>query len=370
MNGGTGRPSVRRGPLTTGRPIGFYVHHAGRGHLDRTRFVVEALGEQRAVVATSHPEARDALEGVPVTELATDVASGPVGDVTARGSLHWVPERPDVSVPRVRQLLEWADRHRPVLVVVDVSVEVAVFLRLVGIPVVLMRLHGTRDDLAHQFGNRLAEAFLAPYPALLEDPSTDTSVRARTRYCGVIGKPVPPARPHRSIGTLVERRRRVLVLWGTGSPPPTGPKLDAAALATPGWDWSMVGPETLVRPPTVVHHRGWVDDVTSAIADADVVVGAPGDGTLGAAAAASARLVAIPQVRPFDEQVRKAELLAAHRLAVVCPTWPRPDGWGAVLDEAMELDPARMALLEADGASARAATALVDLAREVGSRCA
>jgi len=370
MNGGAGRPSAGRGPLTTGRPIGFYVHHAGRGHLDRTRFVAEALGEQRVVVATSHPEAREALAGVSVTVLATDVASGPVGDVTAGGSFHWVPERPDVSVTRARQLLEWVDRHRPVLVVVDVSIEVAVFLRMLGIPVVLVRLHGSRDDVTHQFGYRLAEAFLAPYPTLLEDPSTPKSVRARTRYCGVIGQSVPPARPQWYIGGSVERRRRVLVLWGTGSPPPTGPNLDAVALATPGWDWSMIGPQTPVQTPTVVHHQGWVDDVTTAIADTDVVVGAPGDGTLGAVAAAGARLVAIPQVRPFDEQVRKAELLAIHRLAVVCPTWPRPDAWGAVLDEAMELDPARMALLEADGASARAATALVDLAREVGSRCA
>lgn len=372
MTGGTNPARARRPPVLADRPIGFYVHHSGRGHLDRTRAVVDALGDHPSVVVTSHPDAPGVLPDVPVTLLATDVPEGPLGDVTAGGSFHWTPERPDMSVSRCRQLLEWADRHRPSLVVVDVSVEVTVYLRLLGIAVVPVRLHGARDDDAHRLGNRVAEAFLAPYPALLEDPATAAAVRTRTRYCGVIAPLVPPERhlrPDRPPGASVGGRRSVLVLWGTGSPPPTGPDLDAAASATPAWDWSMLGPEPPVRPPTVVQHRGWVDDVASAVAGADVVVGPPGDGTLGAIAAAGARFVAVPQDRPFGEQVQKAELLAFHDLAVICPTWPRPVGWADVLDQAMHLDPARLSLLEADGAPARAAASLVDLARQVAARC-
>ena len=65
----------------------------------------------------------------------------------------------------------WVASTAPRLVVVDVSVEVAGFVRLLGVPVVVMAGPGHRDDPVHQLGYRLATAILAPWPREVYDPA-------------------------------------------------------------------------------------------------------------------------------------------------------------------------------------------------------
>ncbi len=64
----------------------------------------------------------------------------------------------------------WVEQARPSLVVVDVSVEVAVLVRAMGVPVVVAAMRGQRDDRAHTTAYDLADALLAPWPAALPEP--------------------------------------------------------------------------------------------------------------------------------------------------------------------------------------------------------
>lgn len=347
----------------TAPTIGFYVHHEGRGHLDRTRAVIEVLGADRAVVATSSVDAPSVLERVRCTVLPGDVPDGSArdhGDVTANGALHWVPERPETAVRRLRALVDWVADTDPALVVVDVSVEVALQLRLIGIPVVVVRLPGRRTDPAHRLGYRVAEALLAPFPESFDDEVAD-DVRRRTTYCGHIAPSVPSTATPSGAGA---GPRRVLVVWGQGTPPPTGSDLDAAAAATPGWSWAMVGPPCRGGPSTHVAHLGWHEDLDRLVGRASVVVGSAGDGTIGLVAAAGAGYVALPQPRPFDEQLCAAAHLRRLGLAVVEPRWPDPSRWPAVLSEASRVDPRRRDLLGIDGAAERAAELIDRTARQ------
>ncbi len=53
---------------------------------------------------------------------------------------------------------------RPSLVVVDVSVEVTLLVRLLGVPVVVVAMQGDRDDRPHVAAYDAATALLAPWP--------------------------------------------------------------------------------------------------------------------------------------------------------------------------------------------------------------
>lgn len=337
--------------------IGFYVHHDGRGHLERTRAVAEALGHDRVSVVTSHPDARTVLGGGRLTQLPGDVPSGParaLGDVSANGVFHWAPERPEVSGPRVEALLDWVRSARPAVVVVDVSVEVAVQLRLLGVPVIVVRLAGHRDDAAHRLAHQVAELLLAPFPQVLEEEATPLDVRRRSHYSGYISRHAPT--PENELPTRPSRNR-ALVVWGRGTPAPSVAALEAAAAATPEWSWSAAGPWDPSTSGRVIH-LGWQPEPRDLTAAADVVIGTAGDGTIGLIGATQSRFVALPQARPFDEQQSAAAQLHRLGLAAVHRGWPSPERWGGLLREALAIEPTRLDLLGVSGAAQRAAAAI------------
>ncbi|WCO68238.1 hypothetical protein PO878_05795 [Iamia majanohamensis] len=331
--------------------IGFYAHHVGRGHLDRVAAICAHLGDVDCTVASTHPSVAD-LAGPRTTAhpLPGDEGPGPARDRTAGGRLHHVPLGLDVAGPRVRALVAWVERERPDLVVVDVSTEVLLTVRLMGVPVVAVRLHGDRGDPAHRLAFDVACSVVAPFPAALEQPTTPPALVARTFHAGVVHPPTTPG------GTPRGRppRPEVLVAWGEGSPGPSAAALDAAARATPGWDWAFVGPPAPDGRPSAVDHRGWVTDLPAHVRRADVVVGPCGDGLLAAVAAGGGRLVALPQDRPHDEQRHKAEALRRAGAATVLDGWPAPEIWPGVLEAASAAPPLH-AVLGADGAPGLAA---------------
>lgn len=341
------------------RPVtfGFYAHHHGRGHLARAAEIVRELGAEACSVGTSRADAVEVLPaGTDVRTLPMDVppAGEARGDVTAGGALHWAPTHP-VALERSRALLDWLAERRPAVVLVDVSVEVALTVRLAGIPVVVSRIHGDRRDAPHDLAHRIAETVLAPYPAALEHPSTPAHVLERTVHTGFV---TPP----RTVLDVERDPRRVVVSWGQGSPPPPAAVLDRAAAATPDHEWHLIGPapEGELR---LVRHHGWVPDPISHLAGAGVVVGPPGGGLVADVIAAGSRLVAVCEPRPFDEQRHKGEVLDAVGAAVAVDGWPAPAAWPELLGRAASLEPGALGALGAGGAAAAA-----DVLRAVAAR--
>lgn len=339
------------------RPFGFYAHHHGRGHVSRIAAVCAELGASRCTVATSHEGAAAVLPtGTDVVLLPSDVPPTATGDVTAGGVLHWAPEHP-VAAERAHAITGWLRDRHPAVVLVDVSVEVALAVRLAGVPVVVVRLHGDRSDPPHDLAHRIADSLIAPFPDALEHPSTSPWLRDKTVHAGFVaagaGRPV---RPSGSAGD------RVLVVWGQGHPPPSGDLLDAAAATAPARRWEMAGPPCPGVAPRRVRHRGWVPDVGALLDAADVVVGPPGDGLVSDVAAAQARFVAVCEPRPFDEHHFKAAALERTGAAVAVDGWPAAEAWPGVLARADALDPTVLPAMGTDGA-ARIAEHLCDVAR-------
>lgn len=279
--------------------IGYYVHHQGRGHLHRCLAVAEAWASSGLRVTGLSSLPRPSGWRGPWVQLpADDRASDPV-DVTANDQLHWAPLRDaDVSA-RASVLSRWLEREHPSAVVVDVSVETALLVRLHGVPVVSMVLPGHRADPTHLLGFRASTALVACWPAAGLAPPTDLlpglpdDVRSRIVCLGSISR----------FGSGVRRRTalggdRAVLLQGRGGAALWEDTTHALERRTPGWGWTILG-----------GCSPWVEDPTQVLAEAAVVVTSAGESSLADVAALRRPAVVVPSPRPFEEQQTTAAAL-------------------------------------------------------------
>lgn len=321
--------------------IGWYVHGHGAGHLQRLQCVAPHL-RTPVTALSSLPRPTGWTHGW--VELEDDLPRGDERDATAGGTLHWAPQGHPGLRSRMAAVAGWVASAQPSLVVVDVSVEVAVLVRALGVPVVVAAMRGDRTDRPHTTAYDLADALLAPWPASLPEPWPQRwhekawHVGAFSRLDDAAAVPPPGD-------------RQVVVLWGRGGTEVTAADVDAAAAATPGWTWTAAG----------VPGAPWAGDVPALLRGADVVVTHAGQNALAEVAAARRAAVVVPQPRPHEEQVANARALARGGLAVVVDAWPQPQAWPALLDRAAAHDPLAWQAWS-DGRGAQRAAALLDAA--------
>jgi hypothetical protein len=325
--------------------IAYYVHHHGSGHARRAGAITAHLRTPVVGLGTGPPP-----HGWPGRWVALpDDASGATDDLTAGGTLHWVPRRHPGLRDRMRAIGSvLADAA---LLVVDVSVEVALLGRLHGVPVVVMAQPGDRTDRPHRLAYDLAERLLAPWP---QRPSPDwpAAWAAKTVHLGAVsrfdGRPVAgPGDP-----------RRVLAFWGSGGLDVGPDEMRAAAAATPAWSWDVIGPPADTDGPANLRWRGWVEDVWPELSTAGVVVTHTGQNALAEVAAARRPAVLVPQRRPHGEQVASGDALRRAGLGVVVPAWPAPAEWPGLLAEAQARGGAAWKQWSPGDGAARAAAVL------------
>ena len=328
--------------------IGYYVHHQGDGHVTRAAAIANRLGGEPVIGLSSRPRPDDWAGAW--LQLARDDA--PVArtdaDPTAGGALHWAPSGHPGLRERMAQIAAWAATHAPRVVIVDVSVEVTVLMRTMGVPTVVMGMPGTRDDRAHQLAYRLADAIIAPWPAWAPVFGGGAPWQAKTHAVGAISRfdgRQPATAP--SGGSP-----RVLVLSGRGGTELTIDMLAAAERKTPKWAWTVLGP-----PST-----RWVEDPWPLLCAADVIVTHAGQNAIADVAAAKRPAVVIAQPRPHDEQHATARALHQAQLAVVSPSWPAPEDWNTVLEAALRLGGSGWQRWSTGTGAEQAAAVLWDLA--------
>ena len=319
--------------------IGWYVHDHGAGHLQRLSCIVAHL--RTPVTALSTLVRPDGFTGGWV-ELPSDRPTGRDVDPTAGGTLHWAPRHHPGLRARMAAVAAWVAAAQPALVVVDVSVEVTVLLRTMGVPVVVTAMRGDRTDRAHSTAYDAAQALLAPWPAALAEP-WPAHWLDKTWHVGALSR-LDGRTPTRAPGD-----RRVAVLWGRGGGTVGAQELAAAAAGSPGWSWAAAG----------LPGAGWLDDPWPWLQAADVVVTHAGQNALAEVAAARRPAVVVPQPRPHGEQLANAAALARGGLALVRSSWPTGEQWADLLEEAAARDPHAWQRWS-DGRGAQRAAGLLD----------
>ena len=334
--------------------IGFYVHHHGRGHANRAQQIIQHLEEPVTVFGSSLDAVQSSARIEKVVLPMDTVDPSPPHDWP--DVLHYAP----LEVPGIRErmfrMAQWVRDTNPSLLVVDVSVEVTLLARLLGVPTVVMRQNGLRNDLPHQAAFQSSIGLLAPYSFALEDEGTPSWVQNKTYYAGgfsrYAGRSLRRAEARRQVGMHSDTTYVVVMngLGGTGNPLE---KIKQAALKCPDQQWWVVGPthptdETL---PVNVRVVGRVDDTFPYLKGADVVVASAGNNTVMEVATAGTPYVCIPEERPFQEQVAKADALRRMRAARVLPTWPATADWPSILQSMTGSDTAALTtLIDPDGA--------------------
>ncbi len=333
--------------------IGYYVHHQGRGHLTRATSIARELRHRVVALSSLSPPAAE----MPFTDwirLPGDDTAAVGTDPTAGGALHWAPRLDAGLRDRMAALAAWVARCRPSAVVVDVSVEVAVFLRLLGVPVLIVAQPGDRDDEAHQLAYRLADAILAFWTREVYDPPWLTAHADRTHYVGALSRFDGRDRPATAAGD----RAAGVLLSGAGGIDITSSQYQALPTDL---SWRLLGPPTT---PEAAGGAGpaWVADPWPLLCAADVVVTHAGQNAVAEVAAAGRPAVILPQPRPHAEQLRTAQALAEAGLARVPRAWPAAADWPGELAAARALGGGGWSRWLPGDAAARAATAIETVA--------
>jgi hypothetical protein len=326
--------------------IGYYVHHQGLGHLQRARSILTHLdGSATLLSSLPAPDSSHRWVRLPLDNLTRPP------DHTAHGTLHWVPRHDRGLRNRMAILADWIDAADPDLMVVDVSVEVAVMCRLMGVPTVVMAMPGDRSDRAHRSAYDSAHAILAPWTAEFSASQWSDRWSDKTFHAGAISR-FAGRRPTDAFGH--GGPMRVLVLWGNGGNDRPAGFLDAAVRATPHCRWRQagVGPEA-------------GRSVWDLLCWSDVVVTHGGQNAVAEVAAARRPAVVIAQRRPHGEQAATVATLERSGLAVGLEAFPEAARWPDLLARAIALGGDRWTRWAPPDAARRAAGFLRATAHEV-----
>jgi predicted glycosyltransferase len=332
-------------PLRASVHIGYYVHHHGHGHYRRAEAIAKRLRSPVTLIGSDLPASLPA----PLQRLDLPGDTAPGMQVESFATLHYAPLAVDGLRARMTLLAQWLHAHWPCLLVVDVSVEVALLARLLGVPTVYVRQHGQRDDAAHLQAYASASALLAPWPALLETLDSDAGragptasaigeVISRTRYSGWLSR-YPQGRNGPS------ETGRVLVIIGQGGTAMGAEQLVGLANACPALRIRVMGlrPGTLTALPGNLEDLGHVGEPYEELCRAEIVIGSAGDGVVAEVASLGCHFIAITEERPFAEQLQQARRLDALGLAIGLPAWPDAWQWPELIARARRLDPQRWA---------------------------
>jgi glycosyl transferase family 28 len=333
--------------------IGWYVHHQGSGHLQQLRLVSEHL--RSPVTGLSSLERPQWWEGGWIDLPHDD--GGHIHDATAGGVLHWAPRLHDGLRRRNALIARWIDRARPALMVVDVSAEVALLSRILGIPVVVAAMRGDRRDRAHTTAYDLADALLAPWPAKHCPAAWPKSWTAKTWHVGAFSRFDKVTRP----AGQPDGQRRVLLLAGDGGIDIGPADVEDARVATRrDWSWTVAGVGSRLRD----------DEVWPALCAADVVLAHAGQSVVAEVAAARRPAIVFAQRRPHDEQLDTAETLHRAGIAIGLDRWPRSRALPMLLESALTQNPAKWGEWSPGDGAERAARHLDGLANDLESaRC-
>jgi hypothetical protein len=344
--------------------IAFYVHHHGFGHLMRSLQIAAALKEYEVVLLGSNLKAPEKgfPENVTIIDLPHDVAVVKPGQLSEdadvyydEGNLvdafHYAPLNVQGIRSRAAILTDFFKQHFPLLLVVDVSVEVTLLARLCGIPTVVMCQHGRRNDQAHLIAYQSAELLLAPFPAAMYRGDKDW-VYKKTIFAGGFSRfdHRKADMQSRTVNSDPAFKAKAAILIGGGGTSINAFFVARVAMHCPEIFFHIIGIEVEVVPqPANVRWEGRLDDPSPIIAACDIVIGNTGHNTVMEVASLNKRFVGIPEKRPFDEQLEKAEAIKLRKgIRIVLPGSLYDLLWRKELHELLLEEPDWQGIIAAD----------------------
>lgn len=325
--------------------VGMYAHHQGAGHLQRCRAIAKHLNAQ-VTILSSLPQADVVLP------LDTDPEVENYREFTAGNTLHWAPLHVDGLRQRMAMIARWIQDHQPDIFFVDVSVEVAQFVRLMGVPVITIAMPGERTDAPHQNMYAQATALITATPDEMPVPAHLQPFADKLYAVGGISRFEAQKTPFgKNPFADHSTKYQAVVLQGRGGTAWTQDYWDAVARACPTWNFTLLGGNNHVENPLPY------------LAHAHTIISASGQNSVADIALAGTPAVFIPQNRAFNEQHATAFSLEKLGLARVLWELPTATTWQEILDATRDTPP-QWERWQVKGAAQRAAQVIEEQAEK------
>jgi len=357
------------------KPIVFFAHHQGRGHANRIMAIAGHIPESRPMhVLTAKPEQFEtAPRPIEIAELPNMIGapsrSTALHDEPTPSTMHCVPLGVGEMRRHMQVIANTLGELDPALFVIDVSAEIALLARIMSVPAISIRMHGSRGDAGHLAAYEASVAMLAPFDEAIEQSDYPDWANRKTFYtgglCTTAGPIMDRDAARRKLGLAVDKTITLVIAGGGGSGTPYAP-LTVAARAEPDALWLIAGPLHKEGHETDfgnLRELGWIDNIGEYLAAADRVVASAGDNTVHEIARFGKPFLCIPEWRYFDEQRHKANELERVGAAVCRQTWPAsiPE-WNEALASTDAIDTDCLSQLHNPDAARRAAQWLETLA--------
>lgn len=300
--------------------IGFYIHHHGAGHIMRAITIANALPGLSCIFMGSNLKPYQHLIPAEITcvHLPADLAQTheTILPDDHLSFVHYAPLGLRGQRERTALMTAVFTSHNPLLLIVDVSVEVALLARLCGIPTVLIKQHGDRNDLPHLQAYESATLIIAPFSASLAAPNQAAWVDQKTVYVGGFSKYSMRQRNQEK-----ELDQQVAILTGEGGTSLNQAWIEELATSCSSYTFHVIG-QIATLPSSAPHNLQWhgkLADPATVLSYCAIVIGNAGHNTVMEMATLNKRFICIPEERPFNEQQQKAQLLARNGHARVIP---------------------------------------------------
>jgi len=327
--------------------IFYFVHAHGNGHRATFNMLYPALSVFFKVIAiTTNNEITGYLHkkhDVQVLELPPKYpADYEIPEHTFSKAFEVTPYATEPAA-RAKALAEAIERYQPKAFYCDGVPELAIMVRGMGVPVVLVHLPGNfMNDPTQVFAHELADHIVAHFPSFLEQENYQFAYK--TFYSGYISK---------YAGSSVKQSNcsdthNITIILGYDN-------YDVSVLKNITKDqniqFTIIGNKRDYDLDQNCILLGLVDDVSEAIAG-EVVISAAGQNTIAELLSLGKRLILLPEPRPYDEQAVHASVLANQHVALLAQETFSAEQWQDVLQKAKVFTPFHKNLVNASSPEA------------------
>lgn len=308
----------------------YYVHNDGSGHLERARNLCRHLS-CKVIFVTKTNNLKIKFPDNVIVAVLPEVTTNASKDLNYDCLHNSIMRQRDLR-RHTKEIFRLIDHYNCKLGIVDVSVEIAMMLRLYGVPYIYMRQHGYRNDPAHLQAYKAASLLIGTYPKELEDEHVEEWILDKTKYYGGFYN---VSNKHSKLRT--SEKPSVLIMRGKGLSSITNVNVKCAAEALSNYYWKAIGfDDDETGSNYQILKR--VNNPDVYLASADIVIANTGNNTVQEIGAYQKPFITWPEDRYFQEQCHKAKILERENLAIVIYKWPDSRiEWNNVFTKAKKL---------------------------------
>lgn len=314
--------------------IFYFVHAHGNGHRATFNLLYPALSVHFKVIAmTTNSDVTAFIQqrhGVRVLQLPPKYpADYQIPEHTFSKPFEVTPYAVEPA-GRAKALAKAIERYQPRAFYCDGVPELAIMVRGMGVPVVLVHLPGNiMNDPTQVFAHQLADHIVAHFPACLEQ--TDYPHADKTYYSGYLSK-YCSGHFKQSNNPDTERITILLGYDNYDIPVLTNITQNQSMLFT------IIGNRQNYDLGKNCVQLGTVKDISKAIAG-DIVITAAGQNTVAELLSLGKNLILLPEPRPYHEQAVHAQRLAEQQVALLAHKNFDTGQWQAIIQQAKTFTP-------------------------------